>query len=83
MSRIGRRGFLKATAGTAVGTGLAKLSGGSTGQPDADAVKRKAIPRRTLGSTGYQATILSLGGGSAVFTLPWTMSSTNLAPSTP
>ena len=66
MSKIGRRGFLKATAGTAVGTGLAKLSGGSTGQSATDAVESKAIPRRTLGSTGYKATILSLGGGSAL-----------------
>ena len=66
MSRIGRRGFLKATAGTAVGTGLAKLSGGSTGQSAANEVERKGIPLRTLGNTGYKATILSLGGGSAL-----------------
>jgi uncharacterized protein len=65
MSKIGRRGFLKAAAGTALASGLAGFPGGGIRPSRAEAVQ-DAIPRRALGRTGYQATILSLGGGSAL-----------------
>ncbi len=60
MDRIARRTFLKATAGTALGAGLANLGGCG---PGADP---NGFPRRRLGKTGYQATIVSLGGGATV-----------------
>lgn len=65
MSIIARRGFLKATAGTALGAGLAGFPGGIC-QIRADAIEDNAIPRRKLGRTGYEPTIVSLGGGSTL-----------------
>ncbi len=60
---IGRRAFLKATAGTTLGAGLANLTGGSA---RARADVAKAIPRRKLGRIEWEATIFSIGGMSTV-----------------
>ncbi len=59
-----RRDFVK-TVGLA---GLAVAGGGATGalaapEPPASAAKAPAMPKRTLGKTGVEVSILGLGGG--------------------
>jgi predicted aldo/keto reductase-like oxidoreductase len=61
---VTRRDFVK-TVGLA---GLAVAGGGATGalatpEPPASAAKASAMPKRTLGKTGVEVSILGLGGG--------------------
>ena len=64
MREIGRRCFLKATAGTALASGLAQLPGGIVGT--APARDDSPLPRRKLGRIDHEPTIVSLGGMTTV-----------------
>ncbi len=64
MREIGRRGFLKATAGSALASGLAQLPGGIGGT--ASARDDCPLPRRKLGRIDHEPTIVSLGGMTTV-----------------
>jgi len=55
--RLSRRGFFRATAGAVAASALAGAA-----RPGA-AAEPKPIPKRVLGRTGYEATILGLGLG--------------------
>lgn len=59
MTRIGRRGFVKAAAGAALGAGLASTA---HGLPRTAAADELPMPKRRLGKIGYQTSIFSLGG---------------------
>ncbi len=64
MTNIDRREFLKKTAATTLGATF--LKAGSPFIANAGNLDRMPMPTRRLGRTGYQASILSLGGQSTL-----------------
>ncbi len=64
MKNIGRRDFLKTTAATALGATLLKWSNPATSV--AESLNKLNMPKRRLGRTGYDASIISLGGQSTI-----------------
>lgn len=64
MKNIGRREFLKKTAATTLGASF--LKAGAPYIVKASKIDQLPMPTRRLGRTGYQASILSLGGQSTL-----------------
>ena len=64
MKNIGRRDFLKTTASTVLGASF--LASASPLRALAESPEKTAIPKRRLGRTGYDATIIGLGGQSTI-----------------
>ena len=67
MTGLGRRDFLRAAAGAALGAGIGGARGPLSGRPLFAAERAdKPMPTRRLGKTGYEASIFSLGGQSTL-----------------
>ncbi len=65
-NNFGRRDFLKTTAATALGASLFKWATPAVSLAEADLLNKWSIPKRRLGRTGYQVSIISLGGQSTI-----------------
>ncbi len=66
MKRIGRRDFLKKAAGSTIAISLMDIANPFDLRADVDNSNSEIIPKRTLGRTGFEVSIVSLGGQSTI-----------------